>query len=219
MIPDDRRGPELEPPSLIVLAAGAATRLGQPKALAQLGPCTALEHLLNSWESAGESKVRAAVVLGADFERIAPRVPAPARVLEHTPWALGRTGSVQRAVQEYLHRDLLLASVDTPLVSASTLRTLLRVWRAAGSPARGWLAPATQPDPGRAARPGHPILVGRELLQKALELAPDAPLRHLRALADPLFLEVVQDSAIHDDLDTPEDLNRLRSRLDGSNRP
>ena len=206
----------LESPSLIVLAAGAATRLGQAKALAQLGPRTALEHVLNSWKAAGESKAPVTVVLGGEFDRIAPRIPPPARALQNLRWADGRTGSLQAAIEACPHRDALVSSVDTPLVAASTVRSLLEAWRSAGRPARGWLAPATRPSPESPARPGHPILIGRDLLQEALELAPDTPLRDLRVRAEPLFLELVQDPAIHDDLDTPEDLNRLRKRFASS---
>jgi CTP:molybdopterin cytidylyltransferase MocA len=44
-------------------------------------------------------------------------------------------------------------------------------------------------------------------------LPPDAPLRLLRGRARPLWTVVVESAAIHDDLDTPEDLARLRERL------
>ncbi len=213
MSPGHQGSTDLRPLNLIVLAAGASTRLGQAKALAQLGPCTALEHLLNSWEAAGESLAKATVVLGGEFARIAPRVPAPVRALENPNWALGRTGSLQRAIEASPPCDALVSSVDTPLVAPRTLRILLEAWRSAGCPARGWLAPATSPNPDHPARPGHPILIGRDLLQVALNLGPDEPLRDLRDLAKPLFLEVVQDPAIHDDLDTPLDLHRLQSRF------
>ena len=60
---------------------------------------------------------------------------------------------------------------------------------------------------------GHPVVVGRALAQKALELAPDAPLRGLRQSARPLWSLAVPSAAILDDLDTPEDLARLRARF------
>ena len=40
-----------------------------------------------------------------------------------------------------------------------------------------------------------------------------SPLRNLRALADPLLEVSVDSPEILDDLDTPEDLARLRARL------
>jgi CTP:molybdopterin cytidylyltransferase MocA len=47
----------------------------------------------------------------------------------------------------------------------------------------------------------------------ALGLGPDAPLRQLRQAADPLATVLVMDDAILDDLDTPGDLARLRSKM------
>lgn len=199
---------------MVVLAAGAARRLGEPKALARLGSRTALEHLLANWRAAGQPPESATVVLGADAERIAAKLPPSVAWLDNPAWAAGRTGTLQRAIRERPGADLMVAAVDTPLVSAGTLGSLIRAWRQAGSPPAGWLAPATKSAALPAPRPGHPIVIGRELLTAALDLDPDAPLRDLRGQAGPLFLELVPDPAIHDDLDTPRDLARLRARLE-----
>jgi CTP:molybdopterin cytidylyltransferase MocA len=112
--------------------------------------------------------------------------------------------------------DLCIAPVDVPLVPASVFETLLRAWTEAGSPARGWLAPAwPPPSPGPDRLPtrfGHPVVVGRDLLRDLGALGPDVPLRTLREAADPLFSAMVDTPAILDDLDSPEDFSRLRAR-------
>jgi CTP:molybdopterin cytidylyltransferase MocA len=59
-------------------------------------------------------------------------------------------------------------------------------------------------------------VLGRELARELLAWPRERPLRALRALADPLLALEVEDEAILDDLDTPEDLARLRERLAGA---
>ena len=54
------------------------------------------------------------------------------------------------------------------------------------------------------------MVVGRELLARWQPASLDEPLRTLRALASPCLVVVVVTSAIHDNLDTPVDLRRLR---------
>ena len=60
---------------------------------------------------------------------------------------------------------------------------------------------------------GHPILIGRELAARLLEWPPDAPLKHLRAEAEPLWALAVSALEILDDVDREADLRRLRERL------
>ena len=64
-------------------------------------------------------------------------------------------------------------------------------------------------------RPGHPIVVGRSLLEGLPEMGPDTPLRQLRGGAEPLWTVAVDSRTILDDLDTPEDLKTIRTRLAG----
>ncbi|MHC4894926.1 MAG: NTP transferase domain-containing protein [Planctomycetota bacterium] len=90
-----------EEPSVLILAAGASQRLGEPKALARIGPRTALEHLL----TACGSNQPPTVVTGAHEAEIAAHlkeaaVVAPeANLAFNAAWARGRTGSVQRGAR------------------------------------------------------------------------------------------------------------------------
>jgi CTP:molybdopterin cytidylyltransferase MocA len=88
---------------------------------------------------------------------------------------------------------------------------LVAAWAEARAPEHGWLAPAVEVD-GRT-RHGHPVVLGRGLL---LELpAPDAPLSGLRGRARPLLSVSVASPRILDDLDSPQDLERLRRLVHG----
>ena len=86
---------------------------------------------------------------------------------------------------------------------------LRRAWQEAGAPPRGWLAPLDT----TSGQHGHPVLFGGALSSEVLHLDPESPLRELRALADPLLEVPVDSPEILDDLDTPEDLSRMRARL------
>ncbi|MEO6707990.1 MAG: NTP transferase domain-containing protein, partial [Planctomycetota bacterium] len=124
-------------------------------------------------------------------------------------WSSGRTGSVGVAASKYPRRSWMIAPVDVPLVASNTFRKLFEAWEAAGDPPRGWLAPCLSPGP----RYGHPLVLGREIAGDLLLAEPSLPLSGLRALARPLWAVQVADESILDDLDTPEDLQKLRARL------
>ena len=107
--------------------------------------------------------------------------------------------------------DVFGYQVDEAL---DTIEALRARWAALGAPANGWLAPRF--DAGPRPRHGHPVVLGRGLAARLADLAPDAPLSTLRAVAQPLEGVAVDDSAILDDLDTPADLEGLRARHRGA---
>lgn len=150
------------------------------------------------------------VITGAQHADIAAAAPPGAEVAENVRWEAGRSGGVDLARRLRPGLDLVIAPVDVPLVPPAVFAALMEEWRAEGSPPSGWLAPAFGGPP---AKPGHPVLVGRELLSGMGALPPDAPLKLLRGRARPLWTVTVDAPEIHDDLDTPEDLERLRLRI------
>ena len=192
-------------PALVVLAAGASSRLGSCKALTPIDGVTVLERIL---AADAERTHHPLVVAGPDFEAIQVAAPEDVLVVAHPHWAEGRTGSVARAVQERRNQDLLLAPVDCPAVPTSVFRALRDAWARAGSPPLGWLAP--QHSGGDY---GHPIVIGRELLGRVAAFDPDRPLRDLRAWADPLLSVQVDSVAVLEDLDTPQDRARIEDRV------
>jgi len=224
------REPRPAPPVLVVLAGGASARLGRCKALVELGEgpeSTPLARLVAAGAGLGVGSERAGdagadgaetlVVTGAAHDEIAaacaelaPALRRRVTVVRNPRWAEGRAGSVLAARDARPGRDLCLAPVDVPLVTVETFAALGAAWRAALAPARGWLAPRTGDG-----RFGHPIVVGRALVAGWRPADRDTPLRELRAGAEPLLAAHVDDPRVHDDLDRPEDLSRLRSLLGG----
>lgn len=193
----------------MILAAGASTRLGTCKALVDLGGRTPLERL--AAEGPYFDGAPPLVVAGAHAAEIARAAPRGVEVLANEAWAEGRLGGIALAARARRGLDLCLAPVDVPLVPTAVFEALARAWIDHGAPPRGWLAPRF----GRAH--GHPIVIGRELAERADERArsggKDLPLRALRELADPLLSVAVDAIEVLDDLDTPDDLDRLRRRI------
>ncbi len=194
-----------EVPSLVILAAGASSRLGAPKALARIGTQTVLERLLES--GAVFDRDPPLVVAGRHHDEITRLLGSrPVEVLHHRDWAAGRTGGLQAAIARRSGRDLCIAPCDVPRVPRAVFEALRGAWIAARAPERGWLSPAVRKE-GRL-RFGHPVVLGRGLLQEVLSFPPDRPLRELRAGAVPLLSLEVDDPSILDDLDEPDDLAR-----------
>ena len=197
----------------VVLAAGAGTRLGGPKALAPLAGRTFLDRVLATCAASLVDEV--VVVTGCRREQVEAALPAglgvPVRRACNADWETGRTGSVQagwRAATEGSH--VLLFPVDHPAVRVVTLDLLCGAFGYAAQ-APEVVVPVLQDSAG-ARRRGHPIVLAATLREAVLALASYEPLHDLvrRSVA----LEVpVDDPGILLDVDTPEDLARAEALL------
>ncbi|WP_022882520.1 nucleotidyltransferase family protein [Gryllotalpicola ginsengisoli] len=148
----------LTPAAGLVLAAGAGTRYGVPKALARAADGTPwLALAVERMREAGLARVT--VVLGAAAEEARPLVPAAAGVdvvvAEH--WAEGMGASLRagmRRLEASAPPGLLAAAitlVDLPELPVAVLRRLLD---GAGA--------TTLRRASYSGRPGHPVVVGRQ---------------------------------------------------------
>ena len=104
----------------LVLAAGASTRMGQPKALLLTPAGIPLaQHQANLLRCAGCDEVL--VVLGSDFENITNRLPG-CKTVRNPEWETGRFSSIQaglRALQAF--DGCFILPVDTVGISLKTL--------------------------------------------------------------------------------------------------
>jgi nicotine blue oxidoreductase len=126
----------------VVLAAGAGTRYGMPKVLAEQGHW--LRAAVAALDGAGCDDI--VVVLGA----AQPEVPAPARAVLAADWAQGLSASLRAGIGALDAELAVITPVDTPDVGADAVRRVL-----AAAPATG-LARAVY-----AGRPGHPVVIAR----------------------------------------------------------
>ncbi|WP_123025532.1 nucleotidyltransferase family protein [Mycolicibacterium stellerae] len=131
----------------VVLAAGAGTRYGMPKVLADDGKW--LRSAVLALHDGGCDDV--VVVLGAAIVD----VPAPARPVVAGDWAEGMSASLRAGIAALEHgsaRHAVLMTVDTPDIGAAVVARVLRA-------ARG--APSGIARAGYGRRPGHPVVIGR----------------------------------------------------------
>jgi nicotine blue oxidoreductase len=128
----------------VLMAAGAGTRYGMPKVLADDGRW--LRACVTALADGGCDDV--VVVLGAAVVE----VPAPARAVIAHDWERGLSASVRAGMTAVNAAYAVLHTVDTPDVGPDTVR---RVLDAARSSVSG-LARARYGD-----RPGHPVVIAR----------------------------------------------------------
>jgi molybdenum cofactor cytidylyltransferase len=123
---------------LIILAAGASTRMGTPKQLLLYRGCTLIRHMA---EVAIASVCQPIViVLGANAERIKPEISQlPIQIVENQQWQEGMSSSIQVGIEALLavnqHLDAVaIALCDQPFVSSQTLNQLLEAYYFTGKP-------------------------------------------------------------------------------------
>jgi len=189
----------------VVLAAGRSERMGTPKALLDFRGQPFIIRVLEALEAL-DLRPRL-VVLGPDAPRIRPVLAAhDCLILENPDVAGGPIGSLRAALaalKPLRPAGLVAWPVDLPHVRVATLERLLEAYRHAG-------APAVLPAFGD--RRGHPVVWDRALFE---ELATsEAASRHgagavLSAHERQLLVVAVDDPAVIDDLNTPEDYERL----------
>ena len=109
----------------VILAAGASTRLGEPKQLVRLGGETLLERAVRVAREAGCEPV--VVVLGAEAERVLAACDLRgARVVRNEQWREGMASSVRVGVAAADGADgVVLMTCDQPAVTAEHLRALM----------------------------------------------------------------------------------------------
>ncbi|WP_166903201.1 NTP transferase domain-containing protein [Mycobacterium sp. DL440] len=132
----------------VVLAAGAGSRFGMPKVLAEDGVW--LRRAVTALAGGGCDEV--IVVLGAAVVD----VPAPARAVVAARWADGMSASVREGLAATGNAEwVVLHTVDTPDVGADVVARVVGAARGSGS----GLARARYDG-----RPGHPVVVARRHL-------------------------------------------------------
>jgi molybdenum cofactor cytidylyltransferase len=198
----------------IIPAAGRSVRMGQPKLLLPWGQATVLEHVLATWAA---SRVERVILVAHpdDIEIVALGAAAGAHVVRPSIAPSEMKVSVQLAldyISEFAPHSSdawLLAPADMPGLTAGTIDSLVGAYESnlvsePGAAPRIWA-------PRHGSRRGHPVLFPWALSQEVAELGPDQGINTLVARHEVTHVEATAD-AILEDLDTPEDYERLRSR-------
>jgi CTP:molybdopterin cytidylyltransferase MocA len=179
--------------------------MGRPKALLPLGEETFLSRVCRTLAEGGVGDV--VVIAGseaAEVERELERAGVRARVVENARRDLGQLTSLQAglAVADRPGVDAVLVHlVDAPLVAPATVRAVVEAFGRTR-------APIVRPLVG--GRHGHPVLFGRAIFDELRAADPAVGAKAVvRAHAADALDVAVDDPGACQDIDTPEDYERL----------
>ena len=200
----------------VILAAGESTRMGRDKALLPWPPVAEGAPAVNTFLGAMIDLLQqhadlVIVVAGKNVAEIEPIVDAHGAFTIVNPAPdRGQFSSIQVGLRDVLNRGrdaAFLVPVDRPPVLPATVSELRAAFLASGTDV--W---AVVPEVLQNGAPvhGHPILVGRELMEQFLRAPAIAVAReiehqhhnHIRYLR-------LQDARIAANIDAPEDYQRL----------
>ena len=183
----------------LVLAAGAGTRFGSAKQLADLDGRPLLEHSIRAMTASPVGRV--VVVLGSGSEEILAEIDlhgAMPVVCER--WEEGQSASLACGLAELADCEAVVVTLgDQPRVSADAIRRVIAARNGAAA------VRATYEDVQ-----GHPVLLERELFERLRDVTGDHGARNL--LVSMQTREVpCEDLGGGEDVDTPAQLDALRA--------
>ncbi len=185
----------------LVLAAGASTRMGRPKALLQTpGGIPLAQYQADLLRRAGCDEVL--VVLGSDFETISKQIPN-CKTIRNADWEKGRFTSVQAGLRTLHAFDgCFILPVDTVGVS---LKTLEATREFAGQKKPSAVRPTFKGQPGKIA------WISKSLADEWIRAKPtDTRLDEI--LKEKAVQLPVDDAAILNNINTPEEWKKWVGR-------
>lgn len=199
---------------IIVLAAGASSRMGQAKQRLRYAGETLLQRSLRA---AIETECRPViVVLGSQAESLQGEINAAAaevRVVVNDVWAEGMSASIRCGVRalEAEAADEIEAAVlllcDQPFVTSDALNRLVKVYEEQRAP-----LVASEYEAGGEMTRGVPALFSRALFSELMKLDGAAGAKQIITHhADEAVFVAMPEAAF--DVDTPDDYRDLQNRL------
>lgn len=195
----------------VILAAGASSRMGTPKAALTLHHPgdTFVGRLVLRFVEAGIPDI--VIVTGAAVDavrRAAGRVRPPVRFEHNQRWHDGQVTSIVAGLRPRAGDRLeaaLVTLVDTPLVSADTIARVLHTWRVRRAPIVR---------PARGDHHGHPVLFDQTLFGEleAADVRVGAK-AVVRAHAERIVNVPVDDPGAFVDVDTPDEYQDVLRKL------
>jgi CTP:molybdopterin cytidylyltransferase MocA len=195
----------------LVLAAGASTRFGAQKQLAELDGVPMLEHSLRAIMSAPVGRV--VVVLGSAAEEIAARVNLHGAEPVVCPrWEEGQSASLAYGLAELEDCEAVVVTLgDQPRVSPGAIRRVIDGRNTHVGPdgprGTGGCSAIRATYNGN---PGHPVLLEQALFEPLRDVSGDKGARNL-LLSVPVRDIPCDDLGGGEDVDTPAELDTLRA--------
>jgi molybdenum cofactor cytidylyltransferase len=191
----------------LILAAGVAARMGQPKPLMRVGSVSMIGSVLSAARDAELDEV--VVVTGFHEAVVAKEVGRSARVVHNADASLGNMSSLVVGMDAVPDADCIVVLLaDMPLVSPEAINRLHVEMHTSGRSA-GWVEYAD----GR----GHPVALGASTYSAVRRLHGRKALwPFLDALSADVVVRVVVDGPKPIDVNTADDYERLMRQVEGS---
>lgn len=186
----------------VILAAGASSRMGSPKALLEYRGETFVGRLVRILSEICNPVI---VVLGYHADSIRPRIDKTARAVVNPAPERGQLSSLQTALAELPEsaEGFMFVPVDCPAAEPETVRWVAEVFRGR-DPKIHFVVPQYR------GKHGHPVCASREIATEILALPSTAQARDVvhRHVPDTLYIDV-NDPGILTDVDDPDRYRRL----------
>ncbi len=193
----------------VLLAAGPSSRMGRDKGLLPWRGATFLSGQIELLKPLTELVI---VVAGKNADALAPLVYAHGSFLVINPKPeRGQFSSLQIGIREVLNhgRDAaIIALVDRPPAAPATAQRLRSKFSEACAAGKWAVVPEYS------GKHGHPVLVGRELIEEFLKAPSDSVAREIEhAHQQKIEYLPVDDPLVVMNVDTPEDYERLTGKM------
>jgi molybdenum cofactor cytidylyltransferase len=195
----------------VILAAGASSRMGQPKLLLPWGTTSVLGHLIQQWRNVGATQIAVVCAegdLGISSELVRLSFPAENRIINSAP-GQGMFSSIQCAarwpawIPGLTHWVFALG--DQPHLRWQTLKALIEF---------GTTHPDKICQPIRQGRRRHPVLFSRQGFDRLRNATQENLKQFLLAAPEELACCEIDDPGLDLDIDFPTDYDRARQLFD-----
>jgi len=190
------------PFGVLILGAGASSRMGRPKLLLPWHNTTVIGHIIGQWRELGALQIAVVqrnndTALAAELDRL--NLPKLDRIINPQP-ERGMFSSIVCAANwtgwNPEIASFAIALGDQPHLHLETLRGLLKCHSH---------HPGTVCQPEFQGRPRHPVLLPREVFYELRQTNSETLKDFLKLIPRPAVQYSVDDAALSLDLDTPED--------------
>jgi molybdenum cofactor cytidylyltransferase len=190
----------------VILAAGESSRMGRDKALLPWRDGTFLSAAIQALQPVTDLVI---VVAGRNQAALEPIVNANAAfMVVNTNPERGQFSSMQLGLQDVMNRGrdaAIVTLVDRPALDVATIEQIKNAFLAGDD-----LTWAVVPE--YAGKHGHPIVIGREMIGAFLKAPASSSAREVEhAVQKHVRYFAVDDPLVAANVDTPEDLEKLRT--------
>ncbi|MDG1040888.1 MAG: nucleotidyltransferase family protein, partial [Polaribacter sp.] len=184
-------------------AAGASSRMGEPKQLLPWNNQTLIEHQLNNLL---KTNTTTSVVLGANAEKISSVIDSlPISIFTNPKWQNGMGNSISFGIQQLLEKDanidgILISLIDQPLLTTEYFNKIIESFQInkkqiiVSQSENGWL--------------GAPVLFDKTYFDELINLKGDEGAK-LIISKNKNKIHLILAETILQDIDTPEAYQKL----------